>query len=109
MEAGPAAIQHRGPAGTAFEPRESLIVVFSLLRPILARSKTRRPPARELPVQRRLTFAEITALLAARHDGVTVDGLARRFGVHRTTVLAHLKREDRSRIGSARKGNPPTR
>lgn len=43
-------------------------------------------------VQRRLHGEEIRQLRAARQQGITVDVLARRFGVHRTTVMAHLHR-----------------
>lgn len=82
-------------------PRESLIVVFSHLRRILDRSDTRRPAARHVQAQHRLTTAEITALVAARQDGVTIDVLARQFGIHRTTVLAHLKREADSGSGKS--------
>lgn len=67
-------------------------MVFSLLRPILARAETQRPLARGPQVQRRLTTPAIEALVAARHGGATIDGLARQFGIHRTTELAHMKR-----------------
>jgi hypothetical protein len=56
--------------------------------------------ARLIQAQYPLTTAEIAAHLAARHDGVTIDGHARQFGIHRTTVLAHLKRKGRSRLRS---------
>ena len=81
--------------GRLTNPRESLTVAFSLLHSILARSETRRPGARHVQAQRRLNTAEIGALRDARHEGVTIDGLAGQFGIHRTTVLAHLRREGR--------------
>lgn len=42
------------------------------------------------PVQRRLCRAEIEQLIHLYHEGGSIDGLARRYEVHRTTVVHHL-------------------
>ena len=44
------------------------------------------------PVQQRLTDTEIDDLVAQYETGSTIDTLAHEFGVHRTTVMEHLKR-----------------
>ena len=95
-------------AGRLSNPRRPLIPVYSQVEGILARADTRRPPARNIQVQRRLPSAEIGTLVAARYDGVTIDALARQFGIHRTTVLAHLNRENRRGSEPRARGNPPT-
>ncbi len=81
-------------------PRESLLVAFTQLRCIPDRAEIPRPETRHVEAQRRSTTAQVAELLVARHDGATVDGLGRQFGIHRTTVLAHLQREGRSRLPS---------
>jgi len=47
--------------------------------------------------QRRLTPSEIVSLAQEYAAGATVNRLADRFGVHRTTVLMHLERQGISR------------
>ncbi|KJF18060.1 helix-turn-helix domain-containing protein [Acidithrix ferrooxidans] len=42
-------------------------------------------------VQNRLTFEQITELVADYQDGSTILDLVETFGIHRTTVLRHLK------------------
>ncbi len=42
------------------------------------------------PVQRRLTGAEIEQLIQDYREGASIDGLARRYEIHRTTVIRHL-------------------
>jgi transposase len=44
--------------------------------------------------QRRLRSDEVMALAQARREGAEIKELAERFGVHRTTVLAHLERAE---------------
>ena len=44
------------------------------------------------PVQRRLSRAEIEQLIDHYRGGVSIDGLARLYEVHRTTVIHHLDR-----------------
>ena len=44
------------------------------------------------PAQRRLTDSEIDDLVAQYQAGSTIEMLASKFGVHRTTVMDHLKR-----------------
>jgi hypothetical protein len=51
------------------------------------------------PVQRRLVDAEIHELIRCYGEGASIDGLARRYEVHRTTVIGHL---DRARIARRR-------
>jgi hypothetical protein len=55
---------------------------------------------RDLPVpqpRRRLTPVEVEELEAAYLDGGTVRGLAVEYGIHHTTVMAHLDRAGVSR------------
>ena len=42
------------------------------------------------PVQRRLPATEIDALVGLYRDGSSIDALARKYRVHRTTVIHHL-------------------
>ncbi|HQZ37326.1 MAG TPA: hypothetical protein PK020_23070 [Ilumatobacteraceae bacterium] len=42
--------------------------------------------------QRRLSGDFISELIHRRRDGETIDSLADAFGVHRTTVMAHVAR-----------------
>ena len=42
------------------------------------------------PVQRRLSYTDIERLVQSYVDGAPIDDLARRFGVHRTTVIHHV-------------------
>ena len=42
------------------------------------------------PVQRRLSRADIEQLIQLYRDGASIDELARRYEVHRTTVIHHL-------------------
>ena len=44
------------------------------------------------PVQRRLSQAESDALVGLYRDGSSIDALARKYRVHRTTVIHHLDR-----------------
>jgi hypothetical protein len=44
------------------------------------------------PAQRRLTGTGIDDLVARYQAGSTIEMLANRFGIHRTTVMAHLER-----------------
>jgi DNA-directed RNA polymerase specialized sigma24 family protein len=46
-----------------------------------------------LPVQRRLGPDELSKLVAAYREGVPVEELAASFGVNRTTVLGHVRRQ----------------
>jgi DNA-directed RNA polymerase specialized sigma24 family protein len=59
--------------------------------------------ARNLQRQRRLDPAEVRALVDAYVAGATVPELVDRFGIHRTTVLDHLKRNDIRRRPQVRK------
>lgn len=49
--------------------------------------------SRSLQRQRRLSHDEVVDLAKLYKAGSTVDDLAKTFGVHRTTVLAHLERQ----------------
>jgi hypothetical protein len=49
-----------------------------------------RPRARG--TARRLSDGDVTDLVARYRDGATVDDLAERFSIHRTTASAHLRR-----------------
>ena len=41
-------------------------------------------------MQRRLSRAEIEELIHRYREGVSIDGLARRYDLHRTTIIHHL-------------------
>ena len=64
---------------------------------LLARATSTRRPHKQ-PISRqtqiRLDPHQVTALAAAYRDGQTVKELAQRYGVHRTTVSALLRRLD---------------
>ena len=66
--------------------------VVELLPVILARPVRRDRAAAKPQQQRRLTPVEVDKLVQERVDGQTIATLARQFGVHRTTVMAHLRR-----------------
>lgn len=42
--------------------------------------------------QLRLTSSQVDELVKARQEGALIRELAERFGIHRTTVMEHLKR-----------------
>ncbi len=50
------------------------------------------PPTPRAQLPRRLQTIEVDEMVAAYLAGDTVNDLAQRFGVHRTTVMAHLTR-----------------
>jgi len=47
--------------------------------------------------QIRLTNTQILDLVAARLSGLTIEQLADQFGIHQTTVMRHLKRNENAR------------
>ena len=55
------------------------------------------------PVRRRLPTSEIDALVGLYRDGSSIDALARRYDVHRTTVIHHLDQAGVSRRCVVRK------
>jgi len=55
------------------------------------------------PVQRRLSAADIGDLCGLYGEGASIDGLARRYEVNRTTIIAHLDRAGVARRRVARK------
>jgi DNA invertase Pin-like site-specific DNA recombinase len=58
----------------------------------------RGPNVRELRcIQRRLQRPEVEALLADYESGARVGELARAYGIHRTTVSAHVVRAGKTR------------
>ncbi len=54
-------------------------------------------------VQRRLSETAVDAIVVAHTEGTTIDALASRFEVHRTTILHHLDRRGVPRPPIARK------
>lgn len=66
---------------------------------------TGREPAAPVPRQRqlRLSKAQVDELTASYQAGSSVRELVEQFGVHRTTVLDHLKRRDVGRRPAVRK------
>jgi uncharacterized protein (DUF433 family) len=70
--------------------------LMSQIQTILAGQKADRPSDRPRPsrqIQRHLAPNEVDNLLRAVSHGDTIDQLATTFGVHRTTVIAHLERQ----------------
>ena len=55
------------------------------------------------PVQRRLTDAKIDHLVEDYVGGLSINALARRFGIHRTTVMNHLESRGVQRRRNVRK------
>ena len=55
------------------------------------------------PVQRRLSRGVVDKLAHLYEEGASMDALARRYGVHRTTIIAHLDRRGVARRRVARK------
>jgi len=54
-------------------------------------------------VQRRLSRAEIAQLIHLYGEGASIEGLARRYDIHRTTVIHHLNQADVARRRVVRK------
>jgi uncharacterized protein (DUF433 family) len=70
--------------------------LVSRFRDILAGQNDNRVSDRSRPsrqIQRHLDPNEVRSLLGAYTEGGTIDDLATAFGIHRTTVLAHLHRQ----------------
>jgi len=55
------------------------------------------------PVQRRLSDHDVDVLCSAYRDGSSIDSLAERLGVNRTTIINHLDRRCVERRKSVRK------
>jgi hypothetical protein len=77
--------------------RYSKLDIATKLRTILAGSGSECLPDRTTRSVRRLprlTEAEVVELVALRQSGEQIAVLAKRFGIGRNTVMAHLKRRD---------------
>ncbi len=68
--------------------------------------RTTPPPTRQL--RRQLQPAEVDELVAAYLAGDAVNDLAQQFGVHRTTVMAHLARREAKRPTTSAKWDDDT-
>ena len=55
------------------------------------------------PVQRRLSRVEIEQLIHRYREGASIDDLARRYEVHRTTIIHHLDQAGVARRRAVRK------
>jgi len=55
------------------------------------------------PVQRRLSNVDLDEIVLSHRNGASIDSLACRFGVHRTTILHHLDRRGVPRPPATRK------
>jgi len=78
--------------GRLSNPCDAFLAMRGLLPVVLGRPI---PTHRADPVvqrQRRLSGDFISELIHRRRDGETIDSLADAFGVHRTTVMAHVAR-----------------
>jgi hypothetical protein len=65
--------------------------------------KRKRIKPRVVVAQRRLTAGEVDDLIEVYKAGATVPQVVEQFGIHRTTVLAHLERRDVPRRPETRK------
>lgn len=70
-----------------------LAVLAGCISTALRQGLVRRAPATR-QAQRRVTPAEVDALTMLYRDGATIEALATMFGLHRTTVMEHLDREN---------------
>jgi hypothetical protein len=79
-------------AGRLAKPRPSFSEATSILPALLKGPNTvliHGPPPH---AQRRLDASTIADLVGRRGSGVTIEALADEFGIHRTTVMAFLRR-----------------
>lgn len=78
--------------GRLSNPLPPFVRVPALLPALMARACC--PPIRHpgLQVQRRLDPSDVATLIARRTAGASIEVLAMEFRVHRTTVIAHLRR-----------------
>ena len=78
--------------GRLSNPRQSFIRAVALLPVLMARPYV--PPIHRpvWQVQHRLDASEVAALIDGRTAGATIEALTREFGIHHTTVIAHLRR-----------------
>ena len=70
--------------------------LMSRIQTILAGQNGDRPSDRSRPsrqIQRHLGADEVLSLVDTYAQGDTIDELASKFGIHRTTVMAHLERQ----------------
>jgi predicted DNA-binding protein (UPF0251 family) len=75
-------------------PKAGLETVPKMLVEAKSSPRHRREPPASRQSQIRLDPHEANALAAAYRDGMTIKELAQRYGVHRTTVTALLRRSD---------------
>jgi DNA-directed RNA polymerase specialized sigma24 family protein len=61
---------------------------------------------RQLSRLRRLSAAEVEDLIGRHHEGATVNVLATEFGIHRKTVMDHLRRAGIPRRSDAMRWTP---
>jgi DNA-directed RNA polymerase specialized sigma24 family protein len=74
--------------------QQSLVSRLAAAQPALVASATdrqQRPPTRQRQTQHRLSVEQVQRLVAEYRDGASVQELAARWGVHRTTVAAQLR------------------
>jgi DNA-directed RNA polymerase specialized sigma24 family protein len=74
--------------------QQSLVSRLAASQPTLVASPTisrRRPPVRQRQVQRRLTAEQAQQLATEYEAGASIQELAARWGIHRTTVAAQLR------------------
>ena len=81
--------------GRLSNPRDAFLAMTRLLPVVLGRPIPTRRADPVVQHQRRLSDDDISELVHRRHDGETIDSLANAFGVHRTTVMAHVARHHR--------------
>ena len=85
-------MQHRGQSGSAALPEASKRPEFDPPTTAPRNLEKKRDGFQTLP-RRRLSPACIDGLVEAYRAGATINELAVEFGIHRTTVAAHLDRK----------------
>jgi DNA-directed RNA polymerase specialized sigma24 family protein len=74
--------------------QQSLVNRLAAAQPALVASPTggrQRPSVRQRQAQRRLTPEQVQRLVAEYEDGASVQDLASRWSIHRTTVASQLR------------------
>jgi len=80
-------------AGRLTNPSSQLERACALLPELLKRIPGSCRSDRSAQRQVRLSNVDIRRLVDDRHSGLTIVALAARYGIHRTTVMEHLRRQ----------------
>ncbi|MCO5330117.1 MAG: hypothetical protein R2694_07985 [Ilumatobacteraceae bacterium] len=84
--------------GRLSNPSDALVASCKILPRLLVGPTPTRHVVVSVRQQHRLGPQDITELVAGRERGATIEALARRFHIHRTTVMEHLRRGGSSTV-----------